>query len=101
MDAMPVVLLTAIGAARDHGDRPSGLVLGVLLVPELVAGMDLRYLSKVVVRNRRRERPLQRPRIPRVIPGLLPTDQTHDQVDEEYGHGERYYERADSRHQGP
>ena len=56
------------GAARGQLHQPALVVLGVLAVPELVAVRDDRDLGEVVLGRRRRRHPLERARVPRVVP---------------------------------
>ena len=65
-------VVASLRVAVDAAPATSGidvalLVLAVLLVPEVVAGVDLRDLREVVVRGRRRDRPLERAGVPRVV----------------------------------
>ena len=56
-----------VGAARRQPDQPALGVLGVLAVPQVVARLDLRDLGEVVLGRRRRDRPLERAAVPRVV----------------------------------
>ena len=58
-------------SAPTAADQTPVGVLGVLAVPPVVAGLDHRDLGEVVRGRRRRDRPLERAGVPRVVAGDL------------------------------
>src|SRR4051812_37583408 len=64
-------------------------IFRMLQVPERPAALDDGDRRKVVRRRRRGDRPFERPRVPRIVAGLRALSIGNQQVDNEYGDGDR------------